>query len=87
MEEKKPRADLVAISHLKALEIKGPFRVEGEIDIFDRRHFPDLGPESSVVYCLVIEWYGEIASRVTVAQVHWTVWQRARPRRKHIRLI
>ncbi|KAL2016322.1 hypothetical protein VTK56DRAFT_3863 [Thermocarpiscus australiensis] len=86
-EEKKPRAELVAISRLTAPEINGPSRVEGEIDIFDRRHFPGEGPESGVVNCLVIEWYEEIAARVTVAQVHWAAWQRARRRRKHIRLV
>ncbi|KAL2130483.1 hypothetical protein VTI74DRAFT_6337 [Chaetomium olivicolor] len=85
--EKKPRAELVAISRLTAPESNGPFRVEGEIDIFDRGHFPSVGAERGVVNCLVIEWYEEIAARVTVAQVHWAAWQRAGPRRKHIRLV
>jgi tetratricopeptide (TPR) repeat protein len=85
--EKKPRAELVAVSHLPAPKIEGPKRVEGEIDIFDGRQFPRVGPDSGVVNCLVVEWYDEIAARVTVAQVHWAAWKRARPRRKHIRLV
>lgn len=86
-EKKKPRAELVAISRLRVPEIKGPKRVEGEIDVFDKTQFLSDGPEGGVVNCLVVEWYDEIASRVTVAQVHWEAWQQARPRRKHIRLV
>ncbi|KAM7189032.1 Heterokaryon incompatibility protein (HET) domain containing protein [Naviculisporaceae sp. PSN 640] len=81
-----PRIELVAVSRLVAERICGPYRVEGEISMFDGRYFPDDGEDGGVVNCLVVEWYEEIAARVTVAQIHSRAWKGARPRRKHIRL-
>jgi tetratricopeptide (TPR) repeat protein len=93
-EKEQPRMELVAVSRMIAVgekdgerRLRGPYRVEGEIELFDRAYFADEGPEGGVVNCLVLEWYDEIASRVTMAQVHWKAWKAARPKRKHIRLI
>jgi tetratricopeptide (TPR) repeat protein len=85
--QKQPPMELVAISRLSEGSTEGPYRVEGEVNIFDENFFPPTGPGSGIVYVLVIEWHREIATRVTVAQVHARAWDRARPKRKHIRLI
>lgn len=85
--QKQPPMELVAISRLSKGSTKGPYRVEGEVNIFDKDLFPPTGPGSGIVYILVIEWYSEIAARVTVAQVHARAWDQARPKRKHVRLI
>lgn len=80
--------ELIALSRLgDAVEKRwGPFRVEGEIDLFDEEEFPSKGPESGLVNVLVVRWDRDITTRVTVAQVHELAWREARPRRKHIRL-
>ena len=90
--KEQPKMEMLAVSRTVAApgeRIQGPFRVEGEIEMFDRGYFEDEGPNGGVVNCLVVEWYEEVAARVTVAQVHWRAWNWEGVRRgvRHVRLI
>lgn len=84
--------EMLAVSRTIAApgeRIQGPFRVEGEIEIFDRECFENEGSNGGVVNCLVVEWYEEVAARVTVAQLHRRAWNEEGVRRglRHVRLI
>jgi len=53
---------------------------------FDERAFPWKGKGSGLVNLMIIEWFDEVAERVSVAQIHRQAWEEAHPIRKHIRL-
>lgn len=58
--------------------------MEGEIEVFDGGLFDE---EEGVVNCLVVESYGDVAARVTVAQAYGKAWRGARRRVTHVRLV
>lgn len=53
---------------------------------FDERAFPWKGEGSGLVNLMLVQWFGDVAERVTVAQVHRLAWERAAPMWKHVRL-
>ena len=69
---------------------KGPYRVEGEIRVFDEDAFPAVGPGSGLVNVLVVDLdMGHpdgIGDRCTVAVIHIKAWEAAGPLVKEVRL-
>jgi heterokaryon incompatibility protein (HET) len=53
---------------------------------FDESKFPWRGAGSGLVNVILIEWYDEIAERLSVARIHKQAWNSANPVKKHIRL-
>ncbi|KAK0638536.1 hypothetical protein B0T16DRAFT_462307 [Cercophora newfieldiana] len=79
--EEQRRMEMVAISRLAAADrerIRGPYRVEGRLRCSDRRYYENDWVDGGVVSCLVVEWYKEVAARVTVTQVCWRAWRDVR---------
>jgi hypothetical protein len=65
---------------------KGLQTIDAKLRPFDEQEFPWRGPGSGLVNIMLIEWFDELAERLTVAQIHRQAWLEARPILKHIRL-
>jgi Heterokaryon incompatibility protein (HET)/Tetratricopeptide repeat len=69
---------------------KGPYRVEGEIRVFDDDVFPAVGSGSGLVNVLVVDLdMGHpdgIGDRCTVAVIHIKAWEAAGPLDREVRL-
>jgi len=61
--------------------------IDSSVKPFDPHAFPWRGEGSGLVNVMLIEWFGDIAERFTVAQINRLAWERARPVKKHIRLV
>ncbi|EXJ63315.1 uncharacterized protein A1O5_11636 [Cladophialophora psammophila CBS 110553] len=53
---------------------------------FDEGQFPWKGKGSGLVNLMLIEWFDEVAERISVARIHRQAWVEARPMTRHIRL-
>ena len=60
--------------------------IDAVLKPFDERAFPWKGEGSGLVNLLMMEWFDDVAERLTVAQIHRQAWEAARPVLKHIRL-
>ncbi len=69
---------------------EGPARVEGEIELFDREAFPDVGPGSGLVNVLAVDMdladTTAVGYRCTVAVIHAKAWSEAKPQQTDLRL-
>jgi hypothetical protein len=61
--------------------------IDQSITPFDPHAFPWRGKGSGLVNVMLIEWFGEVAERFTVAQINRQAWENAKPVKKHIRLV
>ncbi|KAI0459505.1 heterokaryon incompatibility protein-domain-containing protein [Xylaria acuta] len=69
---------------------EGPARVEGEIELFDRGAFPDVGLGSGLVNVLAVDVdladKTAVGYRCTVAVIHAKAWSAAKPQQTDLRL-
>jgi hypothetical protein len=61
--------------------------IDESVKPFDPHAFPWRGKGSGLVNVMLIEWFGDIAERLTVAQLNRQAWENAKPVKKHIRLV
>lgn len=61
--------------------------IDQSVKPFDPHAFPWRGKGSGLVNVMLIEWFGDIAERLTVAQINRQAWENAKPVKKHIRLV
>jgi hypothetical protein len=66
---------------------RGPDGVESHIPYFDETVYPFMGPDSGLVNCLVVQWNGHIAERMSVAQIHIKTLNAVQSTRKHVWLV
>ncbi|KAI8633030.1 heterokaryon incompatibility protein-domain-containing protein [Xylariaceae sp. FL1651] len=69
---------------------EGPARVKGEIELFDRDVFPEVGPGSGLVNVLAVDTdlsdKTAVGYRCTVAVIHAKAWSAAKPQQTDWRL-
>lgn len=74
---------LVGVScHEDAMTARtGPYRVEGEIRIFDDEVYPGQGPGSGMVNFVAVDLCmgHDFGERITVGRIHQKAWEEARP--------
>jgi hypothetical protein len=61
--------------------------IDQSVTPFDPHAFPWRGEGSGLVNVMLIEWFEDIAERLTVAQINRQAWENAKPVKKHIRLV
>ena len=60
--------------------------MDSSVKPFDEYAFPWKGEGSGLVNLMLVEWFDDIAERLTMAQMHRQAWEAARPIYKHVRL-
>src|SRR5262249_11896024 len=66
----------------------GPYRVEGQISLFDDEVYPDVGRGSGLVNFVAVDldMGHEFGERITVGRVHAKAWEEAGPAMRMVRL-
>lgn len=59
--------------------------IDPTVKPFDERVFPWKWEGSGLVNIMMVEWFGEVAERLIVAQIHRRAWEEAGPEWRHIR--